>query len=1024
MNVKFLMSFSLFLTFTTMIFAQEKLINGVVRDNKQNPLSGVLVTVKETGKTTQTDSTGAYTIAASEGNNIIFTMTGFGGQSYIVDATNTVINVMLVPGDSGQAVAAMGIARDAKSLGYTTESVSGDQASSTDASAALAGNTTGVSVASGGAMGSGTNITIRGNSSVTGSSAPLVVIDGVPLEASAMKDINPDDIETQTVLKGGAATALYGSRGGNGVIIITTKSGKGGKTAIDIKSGVTLESVSIIPDFQNEYGGGSKPSFDKYVDPATGIEYNIPEYKVDESWGPKFEGQDYLPWSAFDKDMPGYMQTKKWLPAKRPIDKIFRTGATYSNSVSFTRSLAGANIRVSLGNNKTLGIVPNAEISRTNLSFSFNTKLSERLKADGGFNYVTGNSLNEHHQRITQNLMAHSALRWWQRQLDVNELKNYKSTLGRHRSWNIRSPQVLTPEYSDNPFWMLYENTYQVYRQRFYGNIGLTYNIRPDLYVVGKMNGDVSNMTSEEIRQVQSNSGDGEPFYSVTSDELKNYNYELRLHYEPNLGDNWTLTSFLGTSRYNSKEFYMFSTTMSGLNIEGLNNLSNSIQNPKGSNDKYWNRTNSIYGMFNIGYKETVFLEGTGRKDWFSTVVEPIFYPSATVSFVFSNVLPQNKVLTFGKLRAGWAEAGKDTGPYRLKEYVNIHNVFKGAPANYASNVQNNETLKPEVTRTTEGGIELGFFNNINLSVTYYDSRTRDLILTVPVEAGTGKTYKLLNSGVMQNKGIELSLSATPVTTNNFSWNTSLNFTKNTNKLLELHKDVKVYQLKQTIGGAFLVAEENQPYGIIKGRNYVYLNGKKVIDDEGFYKMSKENESLGDINPDYSLGFNNSFSYKNLSLNVLLDYQHGGSYYSTSHAVAMGTGLLQKTVEYEGVKIREQGIILEGVKEDGTPNDKRISGKDWALNHYQNGVNAQNVFDASYLKLRDVSLSYNMPLPQGSFVKGVVFTAFGRNLMTWGLAWEGADPEVMATMKGFETYGGGGTLPSTRSYGLSVGLKL
>lgn len=1024
MNVKFLMSFSLFLTFTTMIFAQEKLINGVVRDNKQNPLSGVLVTVKETGKTTQTDSTGAYTIAASEGNNIIFTMTGFGGQSYIVDATNTVINVILVPGDSGQAVTAMGIARDAKSLGYTNQSVEGGQGAATgDANSALAGNATGVQVKASSAMGGQAQVTVRGKGTIGGSSQPLIVIDGVPMGDGAAADINPDDIESTTLLKGGAATALYGSRGGNGVILYTTKSGKGGKTSIDIKSGVTLENIAIYPEYQDEYGGGGSNVWGRWTNPETGKTYNIPGYDVDETWGPKLDGTPYLPWSAFDKDIPElYMKEQPWSKPKHVMLDFFRTGATYSNSIGVTRAMKGTNLRFSLGNNKTLGVVPNSEMSRTNTSFSFNTDLSKKLKADGSFNYVFTTSKNEHHQRTTQNEMARVLLGWWQRNLDIDELKRYLSPSGRHRSWNITGPDDLTPKYADNPYWTVYKNTLDRVRQRFYGNVGLTYNFTDDLYVVGKAYGDVFTLSTDEIREVGSE-GSAYPFYFTSNKVISNYNYETRLHYTPKLGDNFTLTSFIGASRAQMKTNLTEGQTIGGMRIQGLYNLSNSVGVPKAYNEKTWKRTNSIYGMVNVGYKETLFLEATGRKDWFTTVIEPVFYPSVTASFVFSNILPQNKVLTFGKLKGGWAQVGNDTDPYKFKDYVILDQAFNGMPANRVDVVKNNPNLKPELKTTIEAGVELGFFDNINLDVTYYNTETSDLILDIPLDLSTGYEKMYVNSGGMRNSGIEASLSATPVSRGNFSWNTSLNFTLNRSKLLSLYKDIKVQNLDSSWQTS-LIARVGDPYGIIRGTDFKYhQNGGKIVNQKtGLYEHS-EVKDLGDINSDFTLGFSNTFSYKKLTLSVLLDYQHGGSYYANSHALGIWTGILKETVEYQGKRVREGDFILDGVAPDGTPNRKPVSNiKAWATSFTQNGVDSQNVFDASFLKIRDISLSYDLPLPKENFIKGVNFSVFGRNLMTFGLDWDGMDPEIAGLTNNFE--GEYPSLPSTRSYGFSVGLKL
>lgn len=379
-----------------------------------------------------------------------------------------------------------------------------------------------------------------------------------------------------------------------------------------------------------------------------------------------------------------------------------------------------------------------------------------------------------------------------------------------------------------------------------------------------------------------------------------------------------------------------------------------------------------------LGYKDFLYLEATGRNDWFSTVNDDKFYPSVTASFVFSNVLKADW-LSFGKIRAGWSSIAQGTDPYSRLTYATLRIPFGGAPQYSDPDISNDPNIKPEIKKTKEIGLEASFFKNrVSVDFTYYDVKSQDLIIPLPIDPSTGFLSKTINAGNMTNKGIEAMVNVTPIKTSDFSWNITWNYAQNRNKLVELKDDLKNYILTNAPFRVQLAAQIGQPYGVILGTDFVYdANGNKVIDGNGLYKAS-EIRSLGSILPKYNMGFRNTFKYKSLSLSFLIDIQQGGKYYSTTNMFGMYSGMLKES----GLNgNREAGVILPGVREDGTPNNIKLDAPTWGAMYYD-VVDALNVFDASYIKLRDITIGYELPKSIiGNTLEGVRISAFARNLL-------------------------------------------
>ena len=937
----------------------------------------------------------------------------------------------------GVVVTALGIKREKKALGYQAQEVSGSlltDSRQTNAVSALSGNVAGVQVTAPTAMGGSTKITIRGINSVVGNNNPLIVIDGIPLDnanyngantvnggggrdyGNASADINPDDIESVTVLKGGPASALYGSRASNGVIMYTTKKAKSGKTEITLNTGLTMESINQMIKLQNEYGGGVGSTLPKVT--INGRSYNVARYNVDESWGPKYNPSlMYLPWNAFDPEFANdYLKEIPWVAPQHDVEDFFRTGVTYNNSLSLAKSFENTNVRVSFANVKTEGIVPNSKLERSSLGFNMDSKLTDDLKMNGTFNYVITNGFNRPEQGYGDNSVFQKFFQWGQRQLDMAALRDYKMPNGRQRTWNRISATNATPAYSDNPYWTVYENTADDRRNRFFGNVGLTYNITKNFYATGNVYGDTYAL---QVQQRVAIGSQAQSSYQIVQRNFTEFNYEGRLHYDTRFLEDFTLNSFVGANRRENKYSAMAGQTVGGLVVPNLYNLGNGSSPSTVTNYEDKRRVNSMFGSVSLGYRNFLFVDATLRRDDYSTVSKGDNYPSVTTSFVFSDVLKADW-LSYGKLRAGWSKTANDTGPYQLDTYLDTRQPFYYPRFSYPD-TQNNPELIPEQRTIKEVGLEMSFFKRrFGFDVTYYDSVTDALLTPVQVDPGTGNTAIYRNAGSMQNKGIEAIVNLTPIRTNDFSWDIIWNFAKNNNKLLSLSGDNKILQVGAApFGLATIQAVVGETYGQIYGSDYTYdAAGNKVIDADGFYVPSAV-KSLGSIIPEYNTGLRNTFKYKSLSLSALIDRQKGGSYYSISHMWGMYSGMLEETAANG---IRETGVILQGVNQNGTANNVSISAQEWGESHYGT-VTAMNVFDASYWKLREVTLSYALPKTFIGPFQGVTVSAFGRNLVTWGLAWKGFDPEAASYSSGNVQGLEGGSAPSTRSYGLNVQFK-
>ena len=1046
---------------SSVTYAQTRQVSGKVTSSDGEPIAGASVSVTGSSTATQTDGAGNFTLNVPNGSSLTVSFIGFKSQTVIIGNSSTVPIVLQTDDQALEevVVTALGITRDKKSLGYAAQEVSGDVLTAARGSnplQSLSGNVAGAVVsAPSSSLGGSTRIVLRGIGSLTGENKPLIIVDGIPMNNSnynsanaergaggrdygdAGFDINPDDIESVNVLKGGPASALYGARASNGVVLIKTKSAKRGRDEIVFNTGVAFENLGITPRLQKLYGGGYSDEFGTAT--INGSNYQVVDYSADESWGPKLDGQEVLHWDAFDpNDTQNYLKTRPWVYPKNDFRSFFNTGMSYTNSLALAKSYENTAARLSLSNTSQSGIVPNSDLKRTTVAISVDNKFSDKLTARGTVNYIRTNGFNRPEQGYGDNSIGQKMFQWGQVQLDYDRLKNYKTLSGIQKSWNIKSWDDPTPNYSDNHYWIVNENIATDQRDRFYGNVELRYDILPGLYATGNIYGD--NYTLKINEQVAVGSVAVSSFSESTREFLE-MNYEGRVHFDKKW-NTFSLNSFIGTNRRNTTTNRISAATAGGLIVPNLYTINNSSQTATVDTYLTKKRVNSLFGNFSLGYNDLLYVDLGWRNDWSSTLPEDnnsYFYPSVTGSFIFSQ-LTEASWLNFGKLRAGWSQVGNDTDPYRLLD-VYLNNVFANTtfldnPYYLKGLSKLNSQLRPETKKSYEFGIETQMFGNrVGLDITYYNEETSDLIMPVTTGAEIGFSSRVLNAGKAVNQGVEAMLTLVPVRNDNFEWTSNINFALNRNKVIELTEGLQSLTIGTAPFNATLVAMPGQAYGQIFGSDFVYDdNGNKVVSPSSGLYLETQNKNLGSILPDFNAGWRNSISYKDFNFSALIDFQKGGKYFSISNMFGHYTGVFEETAE-NGV--RENGLIAEGVagnvtfEQDGsytvtdiTENTKNVSAQTY-YSHYYAGPTAQNVFDADYIKLREITLGYNIPSRFISKlrVKGATISGFARNIATFGLDNKNFDPEMTTTgsgnIQGFE----GGNLPASRTFGFNLKLQ-
>ena len=1055
-GIKFLISAVLFV-FAVSAYAQNITVKGTVAADNGEPVIGAYVFVKGTTNGQLTDIDGAFVLAnvPADGTLVVAFM---GMKTIEVPASPNVSIVMEADAEflNEVVVTAMGISREKKALGYAVSEVNGDEMVKARGGLnnpvnALQGKVAGLQITSStGSMGGSSKILLRGVTSLSGNNQPLFVIDGVPIEGTdfnstetarggggydygnLVNDISPDDIASISVLKGASASALYGSRANNGVVMITTKKGNAsGKEGygVSFSSTVGFEKVNKLPKLQKLYGGGYGDNFQTVN--INGVDYLYPDYATDESWGPKYNGQQVLTWYDLAKweagGKVGNPTTSEWKAADNDIDTFFNTGVSVTTNVAISQSSKNSSTRISYTNSELKGYLPNSKQEKNILSVSAQAfSPDHKLEVSSNVNYLNQSTLGRSEIGYGDNNVLVKFVQWGHRELDMKQAQDlYQFPDGSQASWNRSDWDDPTPAYSNNPYWSRYMCYQNDSRNRVYGNIGASYQILPTLKFQYKANLDFFVDKQYERSAVGSQE---QSKYNEISRQQYELNHEFLLTYNQQF-NNFSVNALAGANIMRNHYEYVYGETVGGLAIPGFYNLKNSISPSKSSNYERNKAINSVFANASVGYKNMAFVEASLRADKSSTLPSgnnTYFYPSVTGSFIFSELFsPEVKnVIEFAKVRAGYAHVGNDTDPYQIiTTYSQYTNIDPTTPGYRIPNTLKNDKLKPESTTSFEAGLEMEFFGGrFGFDASYYNTLTKDQILPLSVSGTTGYTYKVVNSGKIQNKGVEIAIHGTPVETKHFTWNTSITLASNKNTVLELLEGVDYYKLSSAPFKAEIGAMVGQPYGVLMGTDYVYdANGNKMIDPEtGLYEYTDGNVNLGSVYPDFTGGWTNSFKIGNFDASIQIDFSKGGKYFSTSYLWGMYSGMLEETAANN---IREEGIVLDGVIDNnGTKNTKVADGIDYCEYFYE-GPSAMSVLKSDFIKLREITVGYSFPVKEGSFIKGFRVSAYGRNLGVWGPDVKHFDPEVAVTSSGNIQGIEGGLVAGVANFGFGVNIN-
>lgn len=1035
------LAFCVALAFSTgLAYGQVKTITGTVTsDGDKKPLLGISVMVKGTSSGVVTDEQGNYSLSVPQPDaTIIFSGTGYALHEVSLNG-RSLINIAMVAQNkelSEVVVTAFGVERQKKSLAYSTQVVEGNkltEARETNVVNSLKGRVAGLHVnpSSGGAGGS-SYVMIRGNSSLTGNGQPLYVVDGVPIDnqtldptevwggrdyGDGVNNINPDDIENVTVLKGPAAASLYGARGSNGVILITTKKGRKKKgVGVDFNSNATFEKPNVIPTQQNVWAGGYD---DNYASFGTTV----------------VDGQEYSTWPSWLVDNYGgkmddrLIVIDRWTEAglvpltAQPADNLkdfYQTGSTITNTIGVSGGSEAVTYRLSLSDMHNQGIIPMTKLQRQTVNLRVTANLSPRLSVDAKVNYIKQKGTNRpQNNSYSQNPVT--ALNLLPRFADLEMMKNYKKEDGTMARING----------ANNPYWIINELTGNDTRDRVIGYVSAKYQFTNWLSLQARTGTDFYT----DVRYEQKNQyTDGENG-SVNNNEfiVRETNSDVLLQANGKLSERFTGSFSVGA---NHLKRYQEVTGNYGtnLNVPGLYHISN-MQNVTPRQYSVGKEMNSVYFAGQLGYNGYLYLDVTGRNDWSSTLGAnnySFFYPSVGATFVFTEAFHMDEgFLTYGKLRASYAEAGNDASPYQTKAgyTVTSSNSYNGQPYAYIRSDIPLTDLKNELTRSYEFGTELRFLKNrLGLDFTYYNSSTVNQILPVEISSTTGFSTRLINAGEIRNEGFELFLTGTPVRSKNFSWEIALNLSSNKSKVVSLAGDITTLTLMDPGYGASIQARVGEPFGNIVGyRKMRNENGDVLLTADGKYQRATDLEVLGTIQPDFLAGLTNTFTFNNLTFSFLLDTRKGGQIlsYSKLNQMAKGTG---KFTENRG------NLIADGVIEisDGhyEKSDIVILSQDYYAGAGPWGdIGETQVIDADYMALREATIGYNLTslLGENRFFNTMQLSVVARNLFYLYRDPEfklmGISPEsafsASTYAQGYESL----NMPTTRSVGINLSLS-
>lgn len=1047
-------------------FGQSRTITGQVKDDS-GPVAFATVTESNTTNSVTSDVNGNFKITIA-GNSLLITAVNHEPQTVNVSGSTTV-NVMMVR-SAGQlqevVVTALGIRRTRNTVPYAAQQVAGDEVSKQRGSnfvSNLSGKVSGLNIVQTNTLGGSTNAVIRGYKSIIGNNQALFVVDGVPYDNTNNKsggqasgrggydygntaaDINPDDIASITVLKGAAASALYGSRGANGVILITTKQGKKG-LGVTINSGVSVGAIdkSTFAKYQKQYGGG----YGQYYEDASGyffyrdingdgVKDLVTPLTEDASYGAKFDPSlQVYQWDAFDPSSPNYGKARPWVAAQNDPTTFFEKPVSYNQSVFVESGSDKGTFKLGYTRNGDRGILPNSGVDKNLVDFGATLNVTDKLTAGASLNFSNITGSGRYGTGYDDKNMMTNFRQWWQTNVDLKEQRAAYMRTRNNVTWNWTDPNDLVPIYWDNNYFSRFENYESDVRNRYFGNVNLNYKIKDWVSILGRISLDNYSQLLEERQAVGSVTTSS---YLRTNLNYNEVNYDLLASFNKDINKELNFKGLLGMNIRRQHTESISAITNGGLIVPKVYSLSNSLNTPNAPVE--FDGLKEVDGVFagaTLSWKDMLTLDATVRRDASSTLPKGnnvYYYPSISGGFVFSKLLPTTPWLSYGKFRANYAEVGNDAPLYSVYDVYAVVPPFDGNPQSSVTGTKNNPNLKPERTKSYEAGLEMSFLKSrVGFDFSYYNAESFDQILPVIVSTATGYNSKFLNAATVKNNGVELSLYGTPVRTRDFSWDVNVNWTRNRNKVVKLFEGSENIVLANFQGGVSLNATLGQPFGTIRGNDFVYTNGQRTVSaTSGRYMItSNSNEVIGNPNPDWTGGINNTLRYKNFSFSFLIDTRKGGDVFSLDLYYGLATGLYPETagVNDLGNPSRNTianggGVILPGVTPDGKANTKRVSNTNFGTYGYRYNPAAAFVYDASFVKLREALISYSLPAATVERLKpfkGIDFSLIGRNLWIIHKNLPYADPEEIVSSGNLNGYQSG-AYPTTRTFAFNVKLR-
>jgi TonB-linked SusC/RagA family outer membrane protein len=1039
--------------------AQDRTISGKVLDKATSQgLPGVTVIVKGRPTVgTSTNADGAYSLSVPAGSNaLVFSFVGYSTQEAVLSGSNS-LNVTLAP-DTKQlnevVVTALGVERSRNSLAYSATQIDGSDitvARNPNPINGLSGKVAGLAITQSNTLGGSSNVIIRGTKSISGNNQALFVVDGVPISntntnsasqqtggsgydyGNAASDINPDDIATTTVLKGAAATALYGERAANGVILITTKKGRKSGLGVTVNSGVTFGRIdkSTFIKYQKQYGAG----YGQYFNDYNGGE--VVPTQDDASYGIAFDPNRLVyQWGAFTPGSPTYGQATPWVAAANDPSTFFKTGVSTLNSIVVDGGSETGTFKLGFINDIQRGTLPNSNINKNTVNFAGSLNVTPKLTLSTTVNYTRLAGLGRYGTGYgSENLMTNFR-QWWETNVDIKEQKEAYDRYNTNATWNLYSPETgdFSAAFWNNPYFVRYQNYENDSRYRTFGNVMANYKVIKGLDIVGRVTADSYDEMQEERSAIGSTTASYNPYYSRYNHTYREFNYDLFGNFSRDFNENFSLRGVLGTNIRRVYNSSIFAQTNGGLVVPGLYSLSNSaspINTPTESETSVG--VDGVFVSATFGYRERIFLDLTARRDKSTTLPvgnNSYIYPSAALGYVFSEDLRDKAPwLSYGKIRANYAQVGSSALALSVNNVYGKPAIFNSQTLFTVPSTRNNPDLKPEKTRSAEFGLETAFLDSrIGLEITAYQQNTIDQIVPIAQSAASGYLNRYINSGNVRNRGLEIAAFVVPVKTQNFNWRLGANWSRNENTVISLPVDNILLASYQ--GGVTSNATVGQAYGSLRGSDYVYLNGKREVGSNGYYLTTDANQVIGNPTPRWRGGVTNTLSYKSLSLSFLIDVRSGGSVFSLDRYYGLATGLQPETAGLNdlGNPSRNSiatggGVIVDGVLSDGTPNTKRVSNSSYGLYGYLRNPASAFVYDASFVKLREVSLTFGLPkavLAKVSFLKTADFSIIGRNLWIIHKNLPDADPEEIASSGNYGQGYQGGAYPATRTIGANL----